>query len=90
MERNTRRLVVGLVIAVAAGTGILGRGVSARGTVTDASVRSTLILPAAAGGAYTCTQNGMSYEVGTVLCINHTPFKCVENRGWVKNGTNCQ
>ena len=38
---------------------------------------------------FTCTQDQKTYQVGDILCINHTPFKCVKDRGWVKNGTSC-
>lgn len=82
-----RNVSTRIVVAVSIAAGVAGvLSVTAPGRTK--TLLRTLSVPVR-GAAYTCTQDGKEYAVGAIICINKTPFKCVENRGWVKNGTSC-
>jgi hypothetical protein len=83
MRDVLQRVIVSVLLAASAAA-VIGVSAPSRGKV----LLRSLSMPVNAG-EYTCTQDQKEYKVGATICINHTPFRCVENRGWVKVGTSC-
>jgi hypothetical protein len=83
MNRTKKRIIVAVSLAASVAGAL---GVTAP---RQAKMLQRIISTPVRGAAYTCTQDGKEYAVGAIICINKMPFKCVENRGWVKNGTSC-
>ena len=54
--------------------------------VTMITLSSFNIFAAEAVSVKSCMDRGISYQIGTVKCVNNISYKCTES-GWLKGGS---